>query len=93
MIYFLCFEWGRYEGYYSNHKISRRFICVLIDGVNEMVNHGKKIITEGRFLGALLAPFAAWLEQTEIFLAIKGTCGRRVTRGEKGYYNNMGKIF
>lgn len=53
----------------------------------------KKKITEGRFLGALLAPFAAWLEQTEIFLAIKGTCGRRATREEEGYYNNMGKIF
>ena len=59
---------------------------VLIDGVTETVKHEIKK-TEGVFLGALLAPFAASLVQPVISSVVKGMSGTGVRRAERGYMN------
>ena len=57
---------------------------VLIDGGTETVNHKIKK-QEGRFLGALLAPFAIQLVQPLISSVVKCISGRGVRRAEKWY--------
>ena len=54
---------------------------VLIDGGTETVNH--KIKKQGRFLGALLAPFAIQLVQPLISSVVKCISGRGVRRAER----------
>ena len=57
---------------------------VLIDGVTETAKTWNKSQEDG-FLGALLAPLAASLVQSEIRSVVKGTNGRGVGRAGKRY--------
>ena len=57
---------------------------VLIDGVSRTVRHEIKN-QEGRFLGALLAPLAAWLVQHVIPSVVKGISERGDRRAQRGY--------
>ena len=81
-IYFIYFEW-RYEWYYQNHKIIRRFMC--IDWWSHWNSKTWNKKHEGGFLGALLVPLAAQLVQPVIYSVVKGILGRRVRRAERRY--------
>ena len=59
---------------------------VLIDGVTETVKHKIKR-QEGRFLGVLLAPLVASLEQPVVSSVVKSISGRGVRIEGSGYMN------
>ena len=59
-------------------------LSVLIYWVTGNVKHEIKK-KEGRFLGALLAPFAVLLVQPVISSVVKGISGRGVRRAGRGY--------
>ena len=59
---------------------------VLIDGVTETVKHKIKR-QEGRFLGVLLSPLVASLEQPVVSSVVKSISGRGVRIEGSGYMN------
>ena len=71
---------------------SLEYLGVSVDGVTEPVKHQIKK-QEGGFLGALLGTLAASVIQPVISSVVKGFTERGVMRVERGFYNNMNKIF
>ena len=59
---------------------------VLFDRITETEKHGIRK-QEGRFLGGLLAPLAASIEQPVVSSVVKGINWRGVRRAGRGYIN------
>ena len=81
-VYFIYFEW-KYEWYYQNYWIIRRFRHINWWSYWNSKNKIKE--QEGEFIGTFLALLGALLLQSLIFSVVKGISGKEVRTAGGGY--------